>query len=318
MNRGHTMQASVQRYLEERRLLGFGLKSPGTELMRFARFADARGHRGPLTLELQLDWAREHVARTGPVTAARRLEVVRPFAAHYRQFEPGTEVPPPFVLGRGHRRLAPHIYTDQEIGDLLDLCGRMTPLGGLRPLTYKTLFGLIAATGLRISEALKLQVADVDLPGATLTVRQTKFQKSRCLALHASVVQAMSDYLCARQRFVGGAGDTPVFATPAGHPLSLTTVHHVFARLRDQLGWRARGDHARPRIHDLRHTMVVRRVQRWHEAGVSIDHAMFWLCTYLGHAKISDTYWYLTGTPELMELVGARFERFVLQEADHE
>jgi len=318
MNRSHTMQASVQRYLEERRLLGFDLKSPGTELMRFARFADARGHRGPLTLELQLDWAREHVARTGPVTAARRLEVVRPFAAHYRQFEPATEVPPAFVLGRGHRRLAPHIYTDQEIGDLLDLCGRMTPLGGLRPLTYKTLFGLIAATGLRISEALKLRAPDVDLPSATLTVRQTKFHKSRRLALHASVVQALSDYLCARQRFGGGAGDTPVFATPAGHALSLTTVHHAFARLRDQLGWRARGEHARPRIHDLRHTMVVRRVQRWYEAGVSIDHAMFWLCTYLGHAKISDTYWYLTGTPELMELVGARFERFVLHEVDHE
>ena len=318
MNRGHPMQAAVLRYLEERRRLGFALRSPGTELMRFARFADARGHQGPLTLELQLDWAREHVARTSPVTAARRLETVRPFAAHYRQFEPATEVPPPFILGRGHRRLAPHIYTDQEIGDLLDLSGRMTPLGGLRPLTYKTLFGLIAATGLRISGALKLQVADVDLAGATLTVRQTKFHKSRCLALNASVVQALSDYLHARQRFVGRADDTPVFATPAGRALSLDTVHDVFARLRDQLGWRARGEHARPRIHDLRHTMVVRRLQLWHEAGVSIDHAMLWLCTYLGHARISDTYWYVTGTPELMELVGARFERFVLQGTGHE
>ncbi|MBK8528035.1 MAG: hypothetical protein IPL57_13465 [Rubrivivax sp.] len=110
----------------------------------------------------------------------------------------------------------------------------------------------------------------------------------------------------------------PVFATPAGGALSLSGVHHVFARLRDQLGWRARGEHARPRIHDLRHTMVVRRVQRWNEDGASIDHAMFWLCTYLGHANISDTYWYLTGTPELMESVGVRFERFVLQGSNHE
>ena len=113
MNTGHTMQTAVQRYLEERRRLGFALKSPSTELMRFARFADGRGHQGPLTLELQLDWAREHVAQTSPVTAARRLEIVRPFAAHHRQFEPATEVPPPFILGRGHRRLAPHIYTNQ-------------------------------------------------------------------------------------------------------------------------------------------------------------------------------------------------------------
>ncbi|CAN7693688.1 tyrosine-type recombinase/integrase [Variovorax sp. LjRoot290] len=315
MNTGHTMQTAVQRYLEERRRLGFALKSPSTELMRFARFADARGHQGPLTLELQLDWAREHVARTSPVTAARRLEIVRPFAAHHRQFEPATEVPPPFILGRGHRRLAPHIYTEQEIVDLLEVAGRMTPQNGLRPLTYKTLFGLIAATGLRISEALKLQVADIDLSGATVTVRQTKFHKSRCLPLHPSAVQALSEYLRARQRFVGRASDSPVFAGPSGRALSSSGVHKVFARLRDQLGWRARGDHARPRIHDIRHSMVVRRVQRWHEDGVSIDHAMFWLCTYMGHARISDTYWYLTGTPELMQLVGARFERFVLQGA---
>ena len=163
-----------------------------------------------------------------------------------------------------------------------------------------------------------MQVADVDLAGATLTVRQTKFHKSRCLPLHASVVGALSDYLCVRQRFVACADDTPFFATPTGHALSSSMVHYVFAGLRTQLGWRARGGHSRPRIHDMRHTMVVRRVQLWHEDGVSIDHAMFWLCTYMGHAKISDTYWYLTGTPELMELVGARFERFVLQGAGHE
>lgn len=318
MNGNPTLHAAVLRYLEERRRLGFALISAGTELMRFARFADTRWHQGPLTLKLQLDWAREHVARTSPDTAARRLEIVRPFAAHYRQFEPATEVPPPFILGRGHRRLAPHIYTDQEVGDLLESCGRLAPSGGLRPLTYKALLGLIAATGLRISEALKLQVADIDLQAATLIVRQTKFHKSRCLALHVSVVQALRDYLHARQRFVSCAGAAPVFATTSGSPLSLSAVHYVFAHLRDQLQWHARGEHARPRIHDLRHTMVVRCVQRWHEGGASIDHAMYWLCTYLGHAKISDTYWYLTGTPELMDLVGTRFERFVLQGAGHE
>ena len=315
MNCNPTLHAAVRHYLEERRRLGFALSSADTELMRFA---DARGHQGPLTLALQLDWAREHVARTSPVTAARRLEIVRPFAAHYRQFEPATEVPPPFILGCGHRRLAPHIYTDHEVGELLEACCRLAPSGGLRPLTYQTLFGLIAATGLRISEALKLQVADIDLQAATLTVRQTKFHKSRCLALHVSVVQALRDYLHARQRFVSCAGAAPVFATTSGSPLSSSAVHYVFAHLRDQLQWHARGEHARPRIHDLRHTMVVRRVQRWHEGGASIDHAMFWLCTYLGHAKISDSYWYLTGKPELMDLVGTRFERFVLQGAGHE
>jgi integrase/recombinase XerC len=126
MSAGTTLEVAVRRYLHERRQLGFALKSPGTELLRFAQFADARGHRGALTLELQLAWARQHVLRTSAVTAARRLEIVRPFAAYYRQFEVETEVPPTGILGRGHRRLSPHIYTDQEVRDLLEHAGRLT------------------------------------------------------------------------------------------------------------------------------------------------------------------------------------------------
>lgn len=290
MSAGTTLEVAVRRYLHERRQLGFALKSPGTELLRFAQFADARGHRGALTLELQLAWARQHVLRTSAVTAARRLEIVRPFAAYYRQFEVETEVPPTGILGRGHRRLSPHIYTDQEVRDLLEHAGRLTPRGGLRPLMYHTLFGLIAATGLRVCEALKLQVADVDLEGATITVRQTKFHKSRRLPLHASVVRVLSEYRQVRDRHADPGSNAPFFISRVGGILPVSTVHGVFKRLRPGLGWQARGDHANPRIHDLRHTMAVRRVQLWRDTGASIDHAMFWLCTYLGHAKISDTY----------------------------
>ena len=122
-----TIQTAVQRYLDERRQLGFDLSIAGKQLMRFARYADAHGHHGPLTLDIQLDWAREHVLRTGFVTWARRLEVVRPFAAYYRQFEPSSVVPDLKFFGPGHRRLAPHIYTDQEVCDLLEEAGRLTP-----------------------------------------------------------------------------------------------------------------------------------------------------------------------------------------------
>jgi integrase len=301
------MQAAVQRYLKERRQLGFALTFAGTELMRFARFADAMEHRGPLTRELQLRWARKHVRRTGQVTAARRLEIVRSFAAYYRQFEAATEVPPLGILGRGHRRLAPHIYTDEEIRELLDQAGRLTPRGGLRPLMYRTLFGLIAAAGLRLSEALKLQVADVELHSATITVRQTKFHKSRCLPVHPSTVQALSEYRLVRDRLGDPSASAPFFISGTGGQLPVRTVENVFERMQ------ARGDYPQPRIQDLRHTFAVRRVLRWRERGESIDHAMFWLCTYLGHAKISDTYWYLTGVPELMDSIGARFEHFALQ-----
>ena len=313
-----SMQTAVQRYLDERRRLGFELKNAGTALMRFARFADARQHRGPLTLEIQLEWAREHVIRSSAITAARRLELLRPFSRYYRQFEPDTEVPPPHILGPSHRRLAPHIYTDQEICDLLAQARALKPQGSLRPLVYETLFGLIAATGMRISEALKLQLADLDLTQGILVVRQTKFNKSRCLPLHESVVTALRTYLDALAKFVVCSKESPVFYTRVGQPLSASTVHYVFAQLRKQLGWTARGDHRAPRIHDLRHTMAVRRIEQWYEEGASLEHAMFWLCTYLGHAKISDTYWYMTGTPQLMDLVGSRFEHFALKEAGHE
>ena len=122
-----SMMAAVQQYLHERRQLGFEMIAPGTELVRFARYADARDQHGPLTQELMVGWAREHVKRTTAVTAARRLEIVRPFAAYYRQFEPATEIPPRGMLGRGHRRFVPHIYTDQEVVQLLQATSRLTP-----------------------------------------------------------------------------------------------------------------------------------------------------------------------------------------------
>lgn len=312
MSAEFSMIVVVQRYLDDRRQLGFELTSPATELMRFARYADARHHRGPLTRDLIVGWAREHVKRTSTVTAARRLECVRPFAAYYRQFEPASEIPAQGYLGRGHRRLTPHIYSSQEVVQLLQATDRLMPHGELRPLTYRTLFGLIAAVGLRLSEALNLTIGDVDLDSGSVTIRNTKFRKSRCLPIHSSVVQALGLYRQIRDRSHATAPSLPFFISQAGDALPRRTVEDVFLRMRPHLGWEARGDYPVPRIHDLRHTFAVRRLQGWREEGQSIDHAMFWLCTYLGHAKISDTYWYLTGVPELMDSIGMRFERFTV------
>lgn len=318
MNTGTALQVAVRGYLEERRRLGFAMTAPATELMRFARFADARGHKGPLTRKLQLDWAGQHVRRTSSVSAARRIEILRPFAAYYRQFEVDTEVLPTHALGRGHRRLAPHIYTDEEIVQLLQHASDLPPPGGLRPLMYRTLFGLLAATGLRISEGLKLCIGDVVLDRATITVRETKFHKSRCLPIHASVMQALMLYRQKRDQYAPADVCEPFFISRTGGFLPRDTVECVFEQLRTRMQWRARGDHASPRIHDLRHTMAVRRVQFWNQTGVPVDHAMFWLCTYLGHSKITDTYWYLTGVPELMAIAGAKFERFAFEGGDHD
>lgn len=304
-----TMQHLVQEYLDERRSLGFALEVPGSQLMAFARFADASGHRGPLTRQLVTSWVRDEAKRATPLNWTKRLGTIRPFAKHRSLTEPGTYVPEADTFGRSRRRLAPHVYTDREIIDLLAAASRLS--GTMRAATYRTLFGLIAATGLRLSEAMRLQCADVDLGAGSLTVRQTKFAKSRLVPLHPTTTRVLRNYLAIRQRRFPAVSNRPFLASAKGIALGKRTVHWVFARLRDQLGWTARGGHAAPRIHDLRHTFICRRVQLWLEHGTDIDNAMVALSTYVGHAKVSDTYWYLTAAPELMSVAGRRFEQFV-------
>ncbi len=305
------LQERARDYLAERRRLGFELVSCGRTLMSFARYVDARSYGRALTVELMCEWARRDTRqRDTPVTWARRLKALRPFARYLRQFEPRTEVPGTSVFGPIPQRLAPHIYCEQEIVDLLTAARSLTPTGGLRPATYETLFGLIASAGLRVSEAIHLLDADVDLKLGMLTVRQTKFAKSRQLPVHPSVVQALRRYRRTRNRHLKVTADIPFFVSKKGKALGSRQVHRIFVQLRQQLGWANRGAHHAPRIHDLRHHFAVRRMMLWHEQGTDIDQAMLALSTYLGHVKISNTYWYLTAVPELMALAAEKFERF--------
>jgi len=177
--------ALAERYLAERRALGFALRITGRRLLAFARFADARSSGRPLTVTLAVDWARS-AKRPSPLTWARRLEIVRPFARYLRQFDPATEVPSRGLLGRSHRRLTPHIYSAAELVSLIREAQSLSPTDGLRPVTIATVLGLIACTGLRVSEALTLRRDDVDLQGDLLRVNETKFRKSRLVPLHPS------------------------------------------------------------------------------------------------------------------------------------
>ena len=311
MTTSRTMQSLVQMYLDERHNAGFALKIPGKLLMGFARFSDQRGHRGPITEQLTLDWVQGCAKRATPFTWARRLQTIRPFARFCLRVDRATYVPEQNVFGRAKRRLTPHIYTDREITDLLRAAGQLKPKGTLRPATYKALFGLIAATGLRLSETLKLRFADLDFARNVLTIRQTKFAKSRLVPLHPSVTASLSRYAVVRQSAIPVEPKSPFFVGLSGTALPKSTVHYAFQQLRKRLGWKARGSHPFPRIHDLRHTFICRRVRLWHEQGADIDHAMLALATYVGHAKVSDTYWYLTGVPDLMAVAGRNFEGFV-------
>ena len=186
-----TISAQVEDYLGARRAMGFELKGEGYQLRAFARFASGQGEAGALTMDLLLRWV-QGAATPGPVTAARRVEVLRPFLKYYRQFDPACPIIPVDHCGPGHRRLSPHIYTDAEVAALLDAALELKP-DGLRPLTYVTLFGLLAATGLRLSEALGLERADLNLADPSIKVRQTKFKKSRLVPIHVSTAKALGD-----------------------------------------------------------------------------------------------------------------------------
>jgi integrase len=316
MSKPANLQALVERYLRERRRLGFGMRSAAYALHSFARHVDTVEHHGPLTTEIMTDWARRDKRGAGdPRTWARRLMLLRSFARWLQQFEPRTEVPDDAIFGRLSERLAPHIYTEREIVDLLSAARRLGPAPGLRGATYEALFGLIASTGLRVSEALQLRNVDVDLKQGTLTVRRTKFAKSRQVPMHPTTVKALRHYRSQRDLSVDGTDDTPFFLATRGRRrgqnLNERQVHRVFAVLREQLGWCNRGAHHAPRIHDMRHTFVVRRILLWQTQGVDIDQTMLSLSTYVGHAMITNTYWYLSAVPELMALAAAKFESFL-------
>lgn len=315
MNARTSLQVRVEQYLAERRHMGFKLRSTASSLGNFARYVTQVKHRGPLSVELMAEWARQAKAGQGTrATSARRLRQLRPFTRWLQQFDPATEVPNESIFGAVPGRVAPHIYRENEIVDLLGAAKRLGPPGDLRAVVYETLFGLLASTGLRISEARSLLDADVDLKSGVLTIRQSKFGKSRLVPMHPSTTQALARYRAQRCSHVRTMPQTPFFIGTRGRllggPLGDRQVHRIFEQLRGQLGWVDRGCHGAPRIHDLRHTFAVSRLMLWHKQGFDLDQRMLALSTYLGHARVSDTYWYLTGVPDLMALAGVRFERF--------
>lgn len=306
MSRATRMSEKVERYLQHRRGLGYQLRIEGRLLQQFAAFIDASGHRGPLTVELATRWARLPAAGDR-LYWARRLEVVRCFAKHLAATEPATEVPPRGLLGPAHRRTTPHIYTNAEVAALMTAAGRLGPSRGLRRRTYITLIGTLACTGLRISEALRLTRSDADLDQRILTIRETKFRKNRLVVLHPTAAKALRSYAATRDRIIRPEQCDRFFVSDHGQPLPYSTVRNVFRTLCRALQITA-ASRRQPRLHDLRHTFACRRVERWYDAGINLDHSVAALSVYLGHAKVSDTYWYLTATPELMARAAARFE----------
>jgi len=230
-----SLKGAVGFYLQSRRRLGFALEKEGRLLQNLVEYARKLGHRGPLTRDRALDWA-QVPPPDKPLQRARRWVAVRHFALFWAAFDPRTQIPPAGWFGSayGHRRPV-HIYTPQQISALLVAAAQLPPPGN--PRTFGALLGLLACTGLRISEALQLQLADWDARQAVLTIRQSKFGQSRYVPLSPSASRALSAYLEARAKAFGKCRSSALFLDAQAKPLAYGQVGHTFAALRDQLGW---------------------------------------------------------------------------------
>jgi integrase len=302
-----TFSARVEDYLSLRRSLGCRLIGQAVLLRDFGRFLDRAMDGGTITTEVVIRWAQAPQSKD-PDQTARRLGAVRGFLRYQAGFDGVTEVPPPGLLGCGIRRKPPHIYSCDEVQDLLRACGRLEPRGGLRPHTCRTLFSLLLATGLRISEALHLEDSDVDLEAGVLTVRDGKFGKTRLVPIHPTASPPLRRYVRHRDRVMPRGS---AFFRWEGQPrLAYFHVRTAFIKLRRRLGWTPDGRSRQPRIHDLRHTMAVSCLVRWYKEGISPDRRIAHLATYLGHVEVRDTYWYMSAVPELASIASERFARF--------
>ncbi|MDH3662123.1 MAG: tyrosine-type recombinase/integrase [Alphaproteobacteria bacterium] len=304
------LSEDVTRYVDLHRALGFKFRIQEGLLQNFVAFAEAYGDDVVLAHRV-LEWAAQ---APSPPQRRNRLHNVRRFALAMQAEDPRYEVPAADALGRGwFQRCTPYIYAPDEIIRLMQAASQLAPAGSIRPLTYTTLFGLLAATGMRISEALALRLEDLTDDG--LVVRETKFQKSRLLPLHETTTWALHAYLSARLRV--GTDDRALFVGNNGSAISYDTAAATFLRLARAIGLRDAPGKPGPRIHDMRHTFAAHSLEQCPQHRDAIARHLLALSTYLGHAHVTDTYWYLEATPVLKRQIAEAGEAR-LREVSHD
>lgn len=305
-----SLREAVQDYLQMRRNLGFKLRDAGKGLFDFVSFMERRRTRY-ITQALALAWAQQP-SNVQPSHWARRLAYVRGFA-HYRSAtDPRTQIPAQGLLPFQPKRARPYLYSDAEVRNLLSVALKIPycyESGKLRPWTYYCLFGLLSVTGLRVSEAQNLEVQDVDLKAAVLTVRGAKFGKTRLVPLHASTCKVLAQYIDRRKRHWGQRPvSSYLFVTSQGHRLDGADIRRTFYALSRQIGLRGPSDSRGPRLHDFRHRFATRTLVHWYRSNQSPERKLPLLSAFLGHVHVGDTQWYLNGAPGLMREAMCRLE----------
>jgi integrase len=298
------LRQALADYLTLRRSLGYKLDRPEKLLGQFIAYLEAVGT-STVTVSHALAWARLP-ANGNSNWWSHRLSVVRQFALYLRTLDPATEVPPTDLLPWSAHRATPYLYTDAEVEALIAAAEGLR--FSIRTATYQTLIGLLAVTGMRVGEAIRLDRDDFDPVSAVVLVRWTKFNKTRELPLHPSTVSALSRYLSQRATTMAPTRTPAFFISPAGARLLYCNVQWTFKMLAGQAGLKPRSGSCRPRIHDLRHSFAVRSLLEAYQDGHDPGARMALLSTYLGHVDPAGTYWYLSAAPELMALAGQRLE----------
>ncbi|MDA0232805.1 MAG: tyrosine-type recombinase/integrase [Chloroflexi bacterium] len=304
----NTFTKAVDDYLKLRRALGAKLLWADSVFRSFADCADREGV-SHLTTALVLRWV---TAQTGvlPSTQARRFQLVRGFTVWYSAMDSRTEIPPKDLVSGRFQRQAPYIYTQQEIEQIIEAARCLLPRAALKRHTFATIYALLATTGMRACEVLALDRDDVALEQGVLHIRNTKFGKFRLVPVHESTSQALSAYARQRDRLIRQPMDPAFFLSDRGVRVNGCSMRYNFARISQCIGLRpqtANRRHGRgPRLHDMRHRFAVQTLVTWYRNGVDVERQMPKLSTYLGHAHINDTYWYIEAVPELLALATGR------------
>jgi len=291
-------------YLAVRRSLGYKLAENAKQLHSFVSYLDTVGA-SRVTTELAVAWATQPTGCT-PVWWARRLAMVRGFARHLKAIDPETEIPPLGVLPHRCRRVAPYLYSDTDIEALMAAARVLR--SPLVAATYETLIGLLAVTGMRSGEALRLQRDHIEWDEGVITIWNSKFQKSRAVPVHPTSLDALRRYTRIRDQFCPHPNSAAFFISTTGSGLTQGRFHKVFSSLVHTTGLDGPG-RRRPRPHDLRHRFAVATLIGWYRTGVNVDAHMALLSTYLGHSNPENTFWYLSAVPELLLLASQRLER---------
>jgi integrase/recombinase XerD len=307
----NTLRQAVQDYLSLRRAFGFKLQEAGKGLLEFATFMEQQ-RACYITQALALAWAQQP-SEGHPVHWAQRLSFVRGFARYRSATDPRTQIPPPGLLPFQPKRARPYLYSNDEIRRLLratlSIRCRYEP-SELRPWTYHCLFGLLSVSGLRLGEARNLELRDVDLKAAVLTIRGAKFGKSRLVPLHASTCKVLAGYIARRNRhWAARPVSSYLFVSNWGNRLDGGEIHRTFYALSRQMGLRGVADSHGPSLHDMRHAFATNTLVRWYRSGQDPKRRLPILSAYLGHVHVADTQWYLNGSPELMREAMRRLEQ---------